>query len=511
MATQAASIKTTAVTRLSTGISGLDEVLEGGLPAGHLYLIQGDPGTGKTTMALQFLLDGLHHGETVLYVTLSETERELREVAAAHGWSLDGVHIRELTPAEEVLAPESQYTIFHPAEIELADTTKAILEFVDQTSPKRVVIDSLSELRMLARDALRYRREILWIKEFFLKRQCTVLMLDDRTADVSDLQLQSIAHGVLSFETLPREYGSRRRRLEIVKMRGARFRDGYHDYAIKTGGLEVYSRISGDGDEFGTVCRPERILSGIAGLDSLFGGGLFRGTSTLITGPAGSGKSTLVTQYAFTLAKQGGRAALYIFDESIQTLQGRSTGLGMHLDPLMKSGHLMIRQVNPAELSPGEFANYVRSAVEKQEVNLVVIDSLNGYFNAMPGENFLSLHMHELLSFLNQNRVTTLMVLAQHGFIGQSTSPPVDVSYLADTVCLLRFFEAQGEVKQAISVLKNRSGDHERTIREFRLREGNILVGDPLSDFNGVLTGVPVFTGQEKLMNGSNHGPKDHS
>lgn len=504
MATQALSSKTIRGRRLSTGITGLDEILEGGLSAGYLYLVQGDPGTGKTTMAMQFLLDGLSLGETVLYVTLSETAKELREVAATHGWSLDGIHIRELTPREEILGPESQYTVFHPAEIELADTTKAILEFVDQISPQRVVIDSLSELRMLARDPLRYRREILWIKEFFFKRKTTVLMLDDKTADWKDQQLQSIAHGVISFETFSREYGSKRRRLEVVKMRGSRFRDGYHDYAIKTGGVEVYARVSGNYQDEDVVISNERVLSGISELDQLLGGGLHRGTSTLITGPAGSGKSTLVTQYACTTAARGGRAALYIFDESIQTLKTRSSGLGMELDPFIKNGSVSIRHVNPAELSPGEFASYVRSAAE-EKVDLVVIDSLNGYYNSMPGEDFLSLHMHELLSFLNQSGVTTLMVLAQHGFVGQQMLAPVDVSYLADTVCLLRFFEAEGEVKQAISVLKNRSGNHERTIREFKMN-GTIRVGKPLAEFNGVLSGVPVYTGKGKLLHGSRSG-----
>jgi circadian clock protein KaiC len=481
--------------RLTTGIEGLDNILEGGLPSGHLYLIEGDPGTGKTTLAMQFLLTGASEGESVLYVTLSESESELRAVARSHGWSLDQVQIFELLPDEETLRPEGQYTVFHPAEVELGDTTRAIVSKVEEVNPKRVVIDSLSELRMLAQDALRYRRQILAFKQYFSGKQCTVLLLDDRTNTDHDLQLQSIAHGVFSLENLPRDYGIKRRRLEVLKLRGSSFREGFHDYGIKKGGLSIYPRLVAS--EHKAEFAREHISSGIPELDALVGGGIDRGTSTLLIGPAGAGKSTIAARYAFAAMARGETAAVYLFDEGTRSYLSRLKNLGFDAAPFLQNGRFLLYQVDVAELSPGEFANRVRQVVERDGARVVVIDSLNGFMNAMPGEKYLPMQLHELTTFLNQKGVASFMVLAQHGLIGREMQTPVDVSYLADSVLLLRFFEAKGEVRQAISMIKKRSGHHERSIRELRLHDG-IIVGDPLFDFKGVLTGVPDILVQKR-------------
>jgi circadian clock protein KaiC len=493
--------------RLTTGIGGLDNILEGGLPSGHLYLIEGDPGTGKTTLALQFLLAGASEGESILYVTLSESEKELNAVAGSHGWSLDKVQIFELLPDEETLRPERQYTVFHPAEVELGDTTKAIVSKVEEVNPKRVVIDSLSELRMLAQDPLRYRRQILAFKQYFSGKQCTVLLLDDRTNTDSDLQLQSIAHGVLALENLPRDYGVKRRRLEVLKLRGSSFREGFHDYGIKKGGLSIYPRLVAS--EHKTEFAREHISSGIKELDALVGGGIDRGTSTLIMGPAGAGKSTIAAKYAFAAMERGESAAVYLFDEGIRTYLSRLQSLGFDAEPFLENGRFLLYQVDVAELSPGEFANRVRQAVERDGARVVIIDSLNGFMNAMPGEKYLPMQLHELTTFLNQKGVASFMVLAQHGLIGREMQNPVDVSYLADSVLLLRFFEAKGEVRQAISMIKKRSGHHERSIRELRLHRG-IIVGDPLFDFKGVLTGVPDVLVQKRRKINSKDKNNEH-
>jgi circadian clock protein KaiC len=493
--------------RLTTGIGGLDDILEGGLPSGHLYLIEGDPGTGKTTLALQFLLAGTSEGESVLYVTLSESEKELNAVAGSHGWSLDKVQIFELLPDEETLRPERQYTVFHPAEVELGDTTKAIVSKVEEVNPKRVVIDSLSELRMLAQDPLRYRRQILAFKQYFSGKQCTVLLLDDRTNTDSDLQLQSIAHGVLALENLPRDYGVKRRRLEVLKLRGSSFREGFHDYGIKKGGLSIYPRLVAS--EHKTKFARDHISSGIKELDALVGGGIDRGTSTLIMGPAGAGKSTIAAKYAFAAMERGESAAVYLFDEGIRTYLSRLQSLGFDAEPFLENGRFLLYQVDVAELSPGEFANRVRQAVERDGARVVIIDSLNGFMNAMPGEKYLPMQLHELTTFLNQKGVASFMVLAQHGLIGREMQNPVDVSYLADSVLLLRFFEAKGEVRQAISMIKKRSGHHERSIRELRLHRG-IIVGDPLFDFKGVLTGVPDVLVQKRRKINSKDKNNEH-
>ena len=445
-------------------------------------------GTGSA--GLDAVLEGARRGEPVLYVTLSETKEELTEVARSHGWSLGGVSLHELVPPAESLKTESQYTIFHPSEVELGETTMAVIEEVERIQPRRVVFDSLSEMRLLARDPLRYRRQILALKQYFAGRRTTVLLLDDRTSADADLQVQSIAHGVVMLEQLELDYGGERRRLRVSKLRGSRFRSGFHDFAIRTGGVEVFPRLvaAGRRAEF----EPGAVASGVAELDALLGGGLDRGTATLVLGPAGCGKSSLATHFAAASAARGERAASFIFDEGVNTYLGRAAGLGIDLRGEVEAGRMRVQQVDPAELSPGEFAHAVCAAVE-DGARLVIIDSLNGYMQAMPDERFLVAQMHELLNYLNQQGVVTMLVMAQHGFMGSMTSP-VDVSYLADTVVLLRYFEAAGAIRRAISVIKKRTGRHEDTIRELRLSAARgVEVGEPLTGFRGVLTGVPVL------------------
>ena len=475
----------------ATGIEGMDDILCGGLTPYRLYLIEGVPGSGKTTLAMQYLLEGARVGEKVLYVTLSETEEELRAMAFSHGWNLENVEIRELVPPEESLQPAEQYTMFHPAEVELSETTRTILSDVERLKPTRLVFDSLSELRLLAGDPLRYRRQLLALKQFFRGRRCTVLLLDDLTSAARDLQVQSIAHGVIVLEQLTPEYGSDRRRLRIIKHRGRRFRGGYHDYIIGTGGLTVFPRLVAS--EHRQKLIEERLSSGIPGLDKLLGGGVERGTSTLIVGSAGTGKSSIAAQFIAAAAERGQKSAMFIFDESVNTLVTRMHGLGVDLQKHIDGGLVSIRQVDPAELTPGEFANSIRYEVEINQVALVIIDSLNGYLNAMPGERYLTIHLHELLMYLGERGVATLLIGAHQGVIGTQMFTPVDASYLADAVVMLRYFEAHGQVRQAISVMKKRGGAHERTIREFSLEAGGMRVGEPLREFRGVLTGVPIY------------------
>lgn len=482
--------------RLSTGVEGLDDVLSGGFAPNRLYLIEGVPGSGKTTLALQFLMEGARLGEPVLYVTLSETEEELREVAHSHRWTLNGIEIRELIPGEDNLQHDEQYTMFHPSEVELTETTKMILSDVDRIKPLRVVFDSLSELRLLAGNPLRYRRQILALKQFFAGRRCTVLLLDDMTSTSHDLQVQSIAHGVLRLEQLYPEYGSERRRLIVLKYRGTAFRGGYHDYDIKYGGLDVYPRLVAG--EHRPLTVTERLGTGVKELDSLLGGGFERGTSALIVGAAGTGKSSMAAQLVESAAKRGKNAAMFIFDESTNTLLSRTSALGINLKKHIKSGRLTVQQIDPAELSPGEFVHTIRRCVERNNVAVVVIDSLNGYLNAMPGERYLIIQLHELLTYLGQRNVATLLISAHQGLIGSNMSSPVDASYLADAVILMRYYETKGEVRQAISVVKKRGGAHERTIRDFRLGKGGIKLGPPLREFRGILTGVPVLERDEK-------------
>jgi circadian clock protein KaiC len=477
---------------LSTGVAGLDDVLLGGLPRGRLYLVEGDPGSGKTTLGLQFLLQGAQRGEACLFVTLSESEQELRESAASHGWTLDSVRFVDAIPSEESLSTDASYRMYHPSEVELGETVKAVMAEAERIKPKRVVIDSVSELRLLAANPLRYRRQILALKRFFSRNRCTVLFTDDQIGAEQDVHLHSLAHGVITLERVIPEYGTMRRRLQVGKMRGLAFREGYHDFVIRRGGVRVFPRLVAA--EYREPQTRTALESGLSALDALLGGGLARGTSTLVLGAAGTGKSTLATQFARAAAARGERTSLFIFDEAVATFLERSAGLGLEVEPLMEAGQMLVRQVDPAELSPGEFAHEVRESVERGS-RVVVIDSLNGYLNAMPSEQFLTLHLHELLSYLGQRGVTTVLVMTQHGIVANDAISPVDASYLADTVMLLRYFEAAGEVRQAISVIKKRTGRHERTIRELRFDKG-LVVGEPLRNFQGVLSGTPEFVGQ---------------
>lgn len=479
--------------KISTGVSGLDQILFGGFPAHRLYLLEGAPGTGKTTLSLQFLLAGQERGERSLYVTLSETKDELGDVAESHAWSLQGVDLYELEATERRLKREEEYTVFHPEDAELTDSIQDVYQQVERIQPSRVVFDSLSEMRLMARDPLRYRREILSLKQFFTGRRCTVLLLDDMTAVDHDLQLQSISHGVISLERLGQEYGPSRRQLNIAKLRGAPFQDGHHDYVIVKGGLIVFPRLA-SAEHRGNHDRSE-FRSGIADLDKQLGGGLHRGTSTLIMGPAGSGKSTLAAAYLRVAAARDEHAAAYVFEESRETLITRMATLGMELHPHVASGKVKIQQVAPAELCPGQFIDQLRKDVEQGGASVVVIDSLNGYLNAMPNERFLMVQIHEMLSYLRGKGVVSILVMAQHGLVGAAVQSPVDISYVADTLILLRFFEFEGVIRRAISVVKHRTGAHENTIREFRLSAGGIHIGQPLRNFRGVLTGVPVYSG----------------
>lgn len=489
---------------VKTGIPELDDVLGGGLTANRLYLLHGTPGSGKTTLSLQFLIEGVRQGETVLYVTLSETRREIEAVADSHGITLKGIEVHELIAEEAALDPENQYTMFQPSEIELSVTTKEILETVERIRPTRVVIDSLSEIKLLAQSALRFRRQVLALKQFFAGRDCTVFVLDDKTAaGEDDQQLESIAHGVISLEQLSPEYGAERRRLRITKLRGQRYRGGYHDFTIITGGLSVFPRIVAA--EHVEPNSPGALKSGIPEMDALLGGGLPWGTSVLLLGPAGVGKSSLALQYAVQAAEAGQASMVLTFDERIDTMLQRTDGINIPLRKYVDSGLIEIRPVDPAELSPGEFAHKIRLSVEGkagQKARIVIIDSLNGYMNAMPEERFLNAQLHELLTYLGHMGVVTFLVVAQHGLLGQAMNTAIDTSYLADTVVLFRYFEAEGEVKQLISVLKKRNGQHERTIREFSINAHGIRIGDPLRHFQGVLTGTPAYRGSNSdLLN----------
>jgi circadian clock protein KaiC len=481
------------------GIEGLDSVLVGGLPPHRVYLVEGDPGAGKTTLGLQFLLEGRARGETGLYVTLSETAAELHGVARSHGWSLEGINVTELAIAEATLSADAENTMFYPAEVELAQTTEQVLREVDATHPDRVVFDSLSEMRAMAQNALRYRRQILALKQFFVGKDCTVLLLDDCTAGPADIQVQSLVHGVISLELRTPAYGVMQRRLQVLKMRGKSYRAGFHDFVIVRGGLRVFPRLVAA--EHQCPFTPGTISSHIPELDALMGGGLDRGTSALFVGPTGAGKSSLATQYAVAMAERGECVAMFLFDEPPRLLRGRAHGLGIPIDEQIAANRVHIRQVDPGELSLGELVQLVRNEVEQHDAKMVIIDSLNGYLNAIPDERFLTLQLHELLTYLGQRGVTSILIMAQAGMVGTMVSP-IDTSYLADSIVLLRYFEAAGEVRQAISVLKRRGGMHERTIREYRLGPDGIRIGPPLSQFHGVLTGVPSFLGGEaRLLN----------
>jgi circadian clock protein KaiC len=481
--------------KASTGIAGLDDILCGGLARSRLHLLEGTPGTGKTTVALQYLMEGAKAGERGMYVTLAETEDELRAGAASHGWSLDdNVKIFELAPPESLLDPEQQQTLLYSSDLELGETVKLIFEAIEAFKPSRVVLDSLSEIRLLSQSSLRYRRQILSLKHYFAHHQASVLMLDDLTGERSDQTVHSIAHCVMRLEELAPNYGAERRRMRVIKCRGQKFRGGYHDFAITTGGVQIYPRLVAADTQ--TSFSRDRATSRIPALDALLGGGIEKGSSALILGPAGTGKSLLSLHFAAAAVERGERAALFIFDEELGLLFNRALALGIDLRRLCDTGKMFIEQVDAAEQSPGEFAHKVRACIDKGEVRTVIIDSLNGYQAAMPEEQFLVLHIHELLQYLNRQGATTFLTVAQHGMVGDMRSP-IDLTYLADTVLLLRYFEAVGRVRRAISVIKKRGGTHEATIREFWIGSSGFKVGPPLHDFQGILRGIPTFVGKD--------------
>lgn len=473
----------------STGIPGLDEVLLGGLQRNRVYVLEGMPGSGKTTLALHFLLEGARHGEPGLYFTLSETSDELNAVASSHGWSLAGLSVCELVPGEEDLRPDAQVRMFHPSEVELADTTNTILAAVDRERPARVVLDSLSELRLLSQSSLRYRRQVLALKQFFAGRGCTVLLLDDLTSETRDLQLHSVAHGVLTLESLPLGYGLERRRLRVVKYRGRAYRGGHHDFVLRRGGIEVFPRLVAD--EHPREFTAGRVESGVPELDALLGGGLDRGTSTLVLGSSGLGKSVFASQYVAAAAERGECSVMFMFDESAGTALARAAGIGQDLAAHVDAGRVLLREVDPGQLGPGEFAHAVKQAVDVDHARVVALDSLNGYLQAMPDERFLTTHLHELLTFLGKAGVVTILIVAQSGLVGPAVNAPIDATYLADTVVSLRFFEAAGRLRRAVSVVKKRRGSHEDTLREFRIGADGIWLGEPLENLQGVLTGTP--------------------
>jgi circadian clock protein KaiC len=488
----------------TTGISGLDDVLNGGLTRNRIYLVQGDPGAGKTTVGLQFLMEGARSGERCLYVTLSETRSELEAVAESHHLSLDNIDVWEYTAGDR-LENDEESTLFHPSEVELGETTKMILEAVERVQPSRIVIDSLSEIRLLAQNPLRYRRQILGLKHYFAGRDITVLLLDDKGVASGDMQLMTLAHGVLLLEQLAPVYGAERRRMRISKLRGVKYRGGFHDFTIKTGGITVFPRLIAA--EHRHRFEPERMPSGIDGIDALLGGGIDRGTSTLIIGPAGSGKSSMATHYAVAAAARGDNAAMFIFDESVATLCSRSRAMGMDVQRYVDEGKISLQQIDPAEIPPGEFIHLVREQVERRQIRVLVIDSLNGYLNAMPEEHFLQIQMHELLTYLGQLGVATILVVAQHGLMGSGMLTPVDVSYLADCVILFRYYELGGEIRKAVSVVKKRSGEHEKAIRTLTMGPDGLQVGPPLTEFRGVLSGTPEIDTQLTSLMGVESGP----
>ncbi len=483
------------VERLSSGIQGLDEVLGGGFPTGQMYLVEGNPGAGKTTLGLHFLRDGARRGEKCCYVVLSESEKALRRLAASHGWSLDGIDVIESNDQD----PRSDYSIYEPSEVELGESSRSLLAKLTELAPKRVVIDSLAEVRLIAQDPLRYRRQLLALRRFFDQHGMTVLLLDFLTS-VDDHQLESLCHGIIHLEQLSPEYGGHRRRMRVSKLRESSFRDGFHDFTIETGGLQIFPRLVAAEHDRARDHAQTTLSSGIPELDRLMGGGIDRGTSTLVMGPAGAGKSTLTSQFARAAVQRGEKVAFFIFDEVPNTLVVRGEGMGLGVREDVAAGRILIRQVDPAELAPGQFAHLVRQSVERDGVSMVVIDSINGYQSAMPEEHHLAAHLHELLAYLNQMQVATLLVMTQIGLVGHGVAFPIDLSYLADSVLMLRYFEVRGEMRQAISMVKRRTGPHERTIRELKIDGKGLRVGEPLTEFQGIMTGQLVYVGKQPML-----------
>lgn len=484
--------------RAATGIQGLDELLMGGLPRRKLYLVEGTPGVGKTTLAMQFAMRGAADGERVLYVLMSENEAESIEIANSHGWSLEGVEMM-FQSHSAYLKQEAQQTMLHPAEVELPEATRPIVERIDEFNPQRLVLDSLSEFRLLANDERFFRRQLLALKEYLAERGCTTLMLDARARTSSDVHVHSIASGIIELEQLSPKFGANRRRLQVRKVRGMQYLGGYHDYVIRKGGIEVYPRLVAA--EHRNDYAEGVLRSGNPQLDNLIGGGLDKGTSTVLLGPAGVGKSNISLQYAVAAARRGEKSAIYAFDERTQTILRRAKGIGLGLEQFLESGLIKLLQVDPAEMTSGEFSQAVREDCRAGR-KLIVIDSLTGYFQSMPEEHFLLLHLHELLSYLNQQGAVTMMIVAQHGIVGSNMQPPLDVSYIADNVFALRYFEHAGTIRKAICVFKRRSGTHQRTVHEMQITPDGIWIGEPLADFHGVLTGVPTVTG-DRLMKDS--------
>ena len=480
--------------KASTGIQGLDEILGGGLPRNRLHLLEGNPGTGKTTIALQFLIQGAEDGETGIYISLAESEQELRDGAKSHGWTLgENIEVFELVPPESVLDPDQHQSLLYSSDLELGETIKRIFEAINRLKPKRIVIDSLSEIRLLAQSSLRYRRQVLALKHYFSQHNSTVIMLDDLTTESSDRAVHSIAHSVIHLDQLAPIYGGERRRLRVAKCRGQSFRSGYHDFVISEGGIVVFPRLVAA--EHRTGFAGKILPSGVPELDQLLGGGITAGSSTLVIGPAGTGKSLLIFHYLAAAIERGERAALFAFDEELGLLFQRARGLGFNLERMQESGNLFIQQVDAAEVSPGEFSHRVRACVDHKNIRTVAIDSLNGYQASMPEEQFIVLHLHELLQYLNRQGTATFLAIAQHGMIGDMKQT-IDVTYLADTVIMMRYFEAAGHVRRAISVMKKRTGSHENTIREFLIDSKGMTLGPPLTQFQGVLRGVPTFMGE---------------
>ena len=483
--------------RASTGVAGLDAILGGGLTPNRVYLLEGTPGTGKTTFALRYLLAGVERGEKGLYITLSETAAELRAVVASHGWTLDGVDVFELVD-ETGRDPDAEQSILYPSEVELGETIRSITAEIERAEPKRMVFDSLSEMRLLAQDPLRYRRQVLALKHFFSTRSCTVLLLDDKTSEPGDLQLHSISHGVISLEQVIQEFGTESRRLRVIKMRGQKFQGGMHDFVLDTGRVAVFPRLIAS--QHRLTITHESVTTGSAELDLMLGGGLSRGTSTLLLGPSGVGKTTTAMCCMHAALARGEHATYYLFDEGLSTLLSRSQALGFDMQPFVDNGQVRIHQIDPAELSTGEFASLVVHAVKQDHASFIVIDSLNAYLQAMPGQTFLLLHLHELLTFLNHQGVTTILVVGQHGLVGDLRSE-LDLSYLSDAVVVFKYFEADGSVRSAITAVKSRVSENQRTIREFRLsRELGLQVGAPLLGFEGILGGLPKYAGRTRMM-----------